>query len=1190
MNVDCRRLGTSVGRVRILAAGLVLVAAGCIVLGWGSRSRQNGVQVAGNVPAMNLPTTPTNLPVAGLAPVSKHQVRQQARSLFAGLPLMFEPNVGQGNLDPGDARARFVARGSGYSLFLGSEGALLNLQVAGAKARRERKNSIAALEGLRQPKSPRQATSYNESLGMKLVGANPEARVAAADPLPGKSNYLLGNDPAKWRSGVPQFGQVRYENVYPGINLVFYGNQGRLEYDFQVAPGADPKQAELEFEGAQRLELKDGALVVTGKGVGKSKAGSVRFEAPRIYQEIAGRQRPVEGRFVLRGDNRAGFAIGSYDHARELVIDPVLTFSTYFGGTGNELNSYVAVDQSFNIYLAGSTNSTDLPVTAGAYQPALNPTAGAVNVYIAKITPPLGSNPAFLNFVTYLGGSGMDTPVGVGVDGAGDPYVAGTTSSSNFPVSTTAYQSGPTADSTGPHVFVTRMNSAGSALVYSSYLSGSGDDTASGMTIDAQGNLFVTGSTTSTNPADYASNVEWPVISLPYGQPFQSTPKIGAGGAQFFVTKVYTLGFGPSSIAYSTYFGGGAWNATPQPIVTGGGITVDNSGIIYFTGTTNFVYTGSDSLTDFPILNAYQPCLDQPASNTIINPQSCSNTSTTSASDAFVAKLNPNAPAGTGQLSWATYIGGTGTDSSTGVAVDPGAANVYVVGTTNSTDIAISQNTATTSVSFQRCLDTPPPVAPPLGTACTPPTTTPYPSDAFVARFPNLTPSSTTVADLQLGYFSYLGGSDAEAGLAIVADEASGALITGWTLSPDFYVYGAADIQNSYGGDQDAFIARLNTAGTAQNTAGNWSTYYGGSGVDEGTSITLDLNQNVYFAGDTTSTNATLRMQDPLPGDTNNNGGSDAFVTELGDASTITVTGVLTLASNQTYVSAGNPATFTYTITNSGPDPAYNLSLVDDLANAGVPLAFSTATTTNGSICGGGSTSQIVDCPIPSLQAGSTVTVTIVLTPTIPSGNLTQSGLQFTGGTVQVLSAGNILLAQTSVSAQLSNYSMSISPANRSVVAGDTASFQVQLVPNPVYTNSISLACSGLPAATSCVFTPTSVTLAGATPGTATLSITTTVRPIFTTSNSLTRHFYALWLMVPGLALLGLRSGNRRRRRIAGLLLLCSIFSLLVLLPACSHGVVQPPVSGTPAGTYQINVTGTSGSDAKSQQIVLTVS
>ena len=357
MNVNHRWLGTSVVRVRILATGLVLLGAGCAVLGWGSRSRQTAANVEAHFAGAGIPA---NGPQAAVVPgavvpglmATAQSLPSQAvgtaaprvRSLFAGLPLIFEPNQGQGNLDAGDPRAKFVTRGSGYSLFLGSEGATLSLLSRDGSRDLSRRSS----------KHQAPATRV-ESVQMRLAGANQNASVTGADRLPGKSNYFLGNDPAKWRSGVPQFARVRYENIYPGINLVFYGNQGRLEYDFQVAPGADPTQAELEFNGAKKLELKEGALVI------RSAGGSVQLEAPRVYQEIAGRQEPVEGSFVLRGENRAGFAIGAYDHSRGLVIDPVLTFSTYFGGSGDEHATSVAVDGSFNIYLTGSTTSPNLP-------------------------------------------------------------------------------------------------------------------------------------------------------------------------------------------------------------------------------------------------------------------------------------------------------------------------------------------------------------------------------------------------------------------------------------------------------------------------------------------------------------------------------------------------------------------------------------------------------------------------------------------------------------------------------------------------------------------------------------------------------------------------------------------------------------------------------------------------------------
>jgi uncharacterized repeat protein (TIGR01451 family) len=1157
VNVDRRWLGTSVGRVRFLAAGLVLLGAGCAVLGWGARSRQTAANVAAQLPAIQEQAIVPGLLTIGSSDEVNREAQSRARSLFAGLPLIFEPNQGQGNLDAADRRAKFVSRGSGYSLFLGSEGAILSL------VSQERS------------KPQRSALARVESLQMKLAGANPNANLTGAEPLPGKSNYFLGNDPGKWRHGVPQFARVRYENVYPGINLIFYGNQGRLEYDFQVAPGSDPEQAELEFNGAKQLELKDGALVIRGE------SGSVRLEAPRVYQEIAGKQQAVEGSFVLRGANRAGFAIGSYDHSRELVIDPILTFSTYFGGSGDEHSTSIAVDGSFNIYLAGSTTSPNLPAPAGIFQPTL--ASGATqNGYVAKITPPLGSLPAVLDYVTYLGGDGTDSPVGIRVDGRGDAFVAGTTSSSNFPTTAlSAYQAVPAAGSTGTsHVFVTELQFDATVLLYSSYLSGNGTDVASGMTIDSSGYIYVTGTTTSSDVA--STTDQFPASTLPQALPYQITPR---APIQFFVTKVNTGAPRTGSIAYSTYFGGANFDTT-TPVAVGGGIAVDTNGNVYFTGTTNFIYTGCSgcSSTDFPILNPYQPCLDQAPPTTIVNPPSCSSTTNTTESDAFVAKLNPNAAQGE-QLIWSTYLGGSGTDSGTGIGLDTGAANVYVVGTTNSSDIGTSVTALNTSAAYQRCLDTA--VNPAVGTACTPPAA-PAPNDAFVARLtnPTSTTTTTTPVNVTLNYFSYLGGSNNEAGLAITVDSGSGALVTGWTQSTDFPVFPKSNpIQSALNGTQDAFVARLNTATVVgQPTAGSWANYFGGSGLDQGTGIALDVNQNTYFAGDTNSTD--LQVSKPL--ETTNNGGFDAFVTQLGTAVSLSVKGFLTLGTNQIFISAGNQATFTYTVTNNGPDLANNITLTDNLNSSvtGVPLTFVSASTTAGT-CGGGSTNAVVSCSLPTLQSGSTATITIVVAPT-PSSSGGQAS--FNGGSVQVTGPGNIVLAQTSVPAQMSDFSLTVNPSNGSVAAaGGTATYQVQLTPHPVYGTNISLACSGLPPGASCNFTSNPVTLQG--PGSSTLNIPTTARPVVTPAASLlTRHFYAIWLMVPGLTLLGVGvGGDRRRRRVAGIFVLCALFALLLLLPACSHTTTQAPVSGTKPGNYTITVTATSGSDTKSQTITLSV-
>jgi len=1155
VNADRRRWGTSVVGVRILVAGLVLLGAGCAVLGWGTRWGK-AVPVAATA-GYGTESVALTLPGSDLG----RESLASAHAVLAGLPLLFEPNQGQGNLNPADPRARFVTHGPHYSVVLGSEGAILSLvsRPRGVKA------------------EPRVQT-----LQMKLAGSNPDAVLSGTDRLPGKSNYFIGNDPEKWRTGVPQFARVRYVDVYPGINLVFYGSDGHLEYDFQVAPGGDPAQAELEFNGAKQLELKDGSLIA------RCANGSVRLDAPNVYQEVDGRKQKVEGSFVLRAGNRAGFSIGAYDRSRELIIDPTLNFSTYFGGSGDEHNTYVAVDGSLNIYLTGSTTSPNLPVTAGSSL------TGAQNVYVAKIQPPLGSIAAQLLEMTYLGGTGTDYPVGIKVDGGNNPYVAGTTTSEDFPTTaTTAYQTAPEAGSTGTsHAFVSKLKSDFSGLAYSSYLSGNGTDIASGMTTDSAGGLYVTGTTTSSDAP--SSTVQFPASTIPEKFAFQSIPK---AAIQFFVTKVDTTAPRKASIPYSTYFGGGNF-ATTDPIATGGGIAVDGNLNIYFTGTTNFTYSGcaNCSTTDFPILNAYQPCLDSSPQTTISNPQTCDNAASVMASDAFLAKLNPNAAQGQ-QLIWSTYLGGGETDSSTGVALDSGATNVYVVGTTNSTDfVSLSVKSY---ASYQACLNNVT-LTPPSGSvaSCAGQATTPAPSDAFVARLSN--PASTTsTTNVALTYFSYLGGRDEEAGSAITVDSNSGAMITGLTQSPftgattagTFPVFPfPSSIQSNLNGTQDAFVARLNSAAViGQTTTSSWASYFGGSGVDAGTSIALDVNQNSYLAGETTSTD--LQVVKPLSTNTNNAGGVDSFATQFGTAVSLSISGVLSLGTGQQYISAGNPATFTYTVTNNGPDPASGIVIAANLGSqfTGVTFTNMGASISSGTCGGGGSSNTSLSCGPISLQSGATATVTITATPS-PNSSGT-SPVFFNGGNVQAIGPGNVVLAETSVSAQMSDFSMSVSPGNQSVpFAGATATYQVQLIPHPLYTSGISISCGNLPAASKCIPSTSPVTLANQSGAAVTLSITTTARPITTTSNtSFGRPFYALWWMIPGMAVLGI-GGSRRRRKLLGIVMLCTLCALTILIPACSSGTkTQTPGAGTQAGKYTITVTAAAQGDSKTQPIVLTV-
>ena len=271
-----------------------------------------------------------------LAGASNDQILQA----YGQIPLSFEVNQGQTA-----AQVDFLSQGSGYTLFLTPTETVLSLQ----------KPAPAAGDGAGAPDSV--------VLSSRFVGANPQPQVVGLDRLAGTSNYFIGSDPSQWHTNIANYGQVEYQNLYPGVDLVFYGNQRQLEYDYVVAPGTDPGVIKLAFDGAESMTI-DGQ----GNLVLHTSAGDVLEDAPVVYQESGGVRQPVSGQFVLEGDGQVGFAVGAYDHTQPLVIDPVLSYSTYLGGTGYDQGSGIAVDTAGNAYVTGYTDSTDFPTTAGAYQ------------------------------------------------------------------------------------------------------------------------------------------------------------------------------------------------------------------------------------------------------------------------------------------------------------------------------------------------------------------------------------------------------------------------------------------------------------------------------------------------------------------------------------------------------------------------------------------------------------------------------------------------------------------------------------------------------------------------------------------------------------------------------------------------------------------------------------------------------
>jgi uncharacterized repeat protein (TIGR01451 family) len=1114
--------GSGAARQRIifsLGFALLLTIA-VLAIGLGSNAGFSQATVSSSLPAFPAPTT-------------SHLAATPKSLSLARLPLIFEPNEGQTA-----TQVKFLAHGAGYGVFLTKDSLVLSMPRSGSGVHSRTKRDV---------------------IRMALEGANKNAAVLGSRQLPGRSNYFIGSSPAQWHRDIPQFVRVSYENVYPGIDLVYYGNQGRLEYDFEVAPGAEAKQIALRFEISRKLKLDSQGNLLLG--------GSARLEAPRIYQKFEEEERPVTGRFVLR-DNRVSFEIGDYDRSRALIIDPTLVggFSTFLGGSADEACSVilgsaspppacpaVAVDPALNIYIAGSTTSTDFP-PAGSPLQASN-AGGGGDVFIAKLDP-TGST---LLFSTYLGGTGRDTPAGIGVDSAANVAVAGTTDSSDFPTSPSPFQ-GPQS---GTHVFVSEVDSAGHTLLYSTYLASGGIDSASGLAEDVRGKLYITGTTSSSSFPPATANFPTTVGS------FQPAP---LAANQSFMSKIDPTLLGSSSLVYSTYFGGGN---PPNGTTIGGGIAVDQNNNVYITGGTNFLHVGNTS-SDFPILNAYQSCLNvPPPSSSTTPPPNC--TPTPGPTDAFLAKFNLTA-ASRAQLLYSTYFGGAGNDVGTAVAVD--TANAYITGSTTSSDFVIPTGTTP----FQKCLDDPSnPATCPAASA----------SDAFLAKFGTPSTSSTTTSNVPLVYFSYLGGSGTDVGLGIAVDSFQGARITGWTNSGDFPL-GGGKTGSATGGTPDAFISRIDTTATSSTAAGHFGILLGGGASDFGTSIATDSQSNTYVVGETASNN--FPRQSPFQ--SNLMGKTDAFVAKF----VPTVSFCLTSSSSgscmnaaaptvsPTVVGVGNQVTFKYTVTNVG-DPVSGVTLTDLLPSSTL-ATFVSATTAGGSAGNGCSApvNQTVQCNLGTINAAAVPTVTVILTPVAPTPPNNSSTSLSNNAQVSVNGVGTV--NAPTLSATVNDFQVSVAPPTATVSAGTPATYTVTVGPTGSIPNTISLSCSStLPTGATCTF-PNGASVSNLNNGSAvsrTLVINTTAR--VTTPASLWKRggpLYAIWFPLPGLALLGVGVSNKITRK-SRTLLVVLLAGFIALIAGCGSSRSTSVTTGTPAGTYPLTITGTSGTATRTFPIELVV-
>jgi hypothetical protein len=681
-------------------------------------------------------------PSVGMLPAPP-QVRSRVLETYGRLPLAFEAN--QGQTDP---QVKFVSRGASYNLFLTATEAVLTLQ----KVSRQESNAPAATA--LPPQEEKSAV-----LHMKLLGANAKAEVFGQDELPGKSNYFIGNDPKKWHAGVRQYAKVRYANVYPGVDLVYYGNQREMEYDFVLQSGADPGAIRLGIEGARALRLKHGDLVLSSAG------GDVHLRRPQIYQEAKGVRHEISGSYLIHGKNEVGFRVGSYDRSRALIIDPVLAYSTYLGGSigdpgfGAAVDSAsgVALDSAGNAYVTGNTSSTDFPTT-NAIQATFG---GYTDVFVTK----LNADGSGLVYSTFLGGNSGDYGSGIAVDSAGNAYISGATFSTDFPT-VNAIQ--PTFGGGSDDGFVTKINADGSALVYSTYLGGSNDDAASAIAADSAGNGYITGQTTST---------DFPTVNA-------IQPSYRGGDGDAFVTKINAAG----GVAYSTYLGSTGYDV-------GTGIATDSAGKVWVTGNT--------SSTHFPTVNALQPTYG-------------------GGNDAFVTEINAAGSA----LVYSTYLGGSDQDSALGIAADS-AGNAYVTGYTRSTNFptfnAIQSTYGGNQDAFVSKINAGGSAfvystylggsdygqgqgiaADSTGNAYVTGFTSPPGSaaDVFISK---ITPGGSALV-----YSKILSGSNNDAGTGIAVDSAGSAYVAGWTASKNFPVTAFAFQQSSKKqGYSDAFVAKI---------------------------------------------------------------------------------------------------------------------------------------------------------------------------------------------------------------------------------------------------------------------------------------------------------------------------------------------------------------------------------------------
>jgi len=1126
----------------------------------------------------------TALATAGTSSAFSQKADGRWTEAYGKLPLAFERNVGQT-----DPRVRFVSRGSGYQLFLTSDEAVLSLHRTTTK----RISPVDRFAQFRAARSqhPSEVASV---LRMRLAGANTAAEVEALDELPGEADYYIGNDPKKWHTGVPSFARVRYRQVYPGVDVVFYGNQRRLEYDFVVAPGADPKTIALDVSGAGKVRLGlDGNVVMS------VRAGDVELQKPAVYQETNGQRREIAGNYAVSGKDQIRFAIGDYDRTQPLIIDPILSYSTYLGGSADDFANGIAVDSSGDAWVAGGTTSTDFP-SAGT--PPTSP-AGTSFVFVAELNP----GGTALLYSAYLTGStpASDQASAIALDGSGNVYVTGTTYSVDFPGPNGLT---PPASAGNGVAFLTVINRSlpSPYLAYTTLLGGAGNlnggDLGLAVAADAAHNAYVTGLTHSTNFPTQGSITT--TLPSPYGSAF--------------VTRIDTTKTGTNSLIYSTYLGGTGSGSGSYPYGDAGwGIAADTSNNAYVVGITSstdlpttanalqatapatvgttagvFVARvntappgGSSSLTyltyllgstvngDFGYAIALGPNNVAYVTGTTLDPgfpaptgpSSGAYQTTDSAQGRAFVTLIDTTKSGNASLKYSTYLGGSNGDTGFGIAVDS-QGNAYIGGSTNSPDFPVTGG----ALQFSRANTH---------------------GDPFVAK---LNPAGAGASDLI--YATYFGGSgdspatDADFGNAIAIDAASppNAYIAGQTFSSDLPVWPVAPaspvaFQTSLNGTSDAFVAKLAlqpTLAISPLTLPFGSVVVGGNSTLPVT-LTNNTGSTIPYTLAVTGTNA-ADFTAPAASST-------CSASPLSSSSTPCTIGVTFKPS----LTAAESANLTITYTVFGIQNSQIITLTGT-GSATPVIGLSPGTLT---FPGQEVTSTSTSQPVTLSNSGIAIPITISFTGA-DAGDYAETdtcaGMATNGCQISVTFKPTVTGTRTATLVVTPNpgtpqnvsltgigWDFGVSaPSTITVPRRKSGTLTLTVSQINGFSQAVSLACSGTIPEGTCTVSPTSVTPPGTTSATVTITTESSgmVNPLpMRVPRVPVRQVVPLCMAL----LLSLVFPVTRRLRMR--LVLAGTVLILVLFAGCTGN------PGTPKGNYDLTLTGTASGVTHSTAVTLTV-